>query len=326
MADDALSSAELETLLSGNRPPSDVPRERSATEPPAAACPQTPPPAQPPLRLNDELKRALTALHERLGEQFAADLAALVRRDAQIKLLGIAPTSYRDFIARLDNPTCFNLLSHAPAATPWLLEISPAILFPMIDYMLGGRRAGETIAARPLTDIERRLAARVTGLFVIRLAEAWKEVADFELAFERVECNPVRAAAMKADEALIWLRFELAAGPARGTLNLAIPAGAATALAPQPAEPENPDPEPAPPPATVELVARLAPSKVTALDAAELRAGDMITTEQRIDAPIAVLQDGEVRFHARVGVVGKHKAVQIEKVVPRPGDATDETN
>jgi flagellar motor switch protein FliM len=71
----------------------------------------------------------------------------------------------------------------------------------------------------------------------------------------------------------------------------------------------------------VELAARLAQSKIASPDAAALGVGDVIATGERVDAPIAVVQDGELKFHARVGVVAGRKAIEIEKVAPPPGDA-----
>jgi flagellar motor switch protein FliM len=330
MADEGLTAAELETLLAAAQPaPKAAPRRSVGLDLQALAPAQPTPPPAPP-RLNDDVKRALLALHERSGRQFAADLSALVRRAAQIKLVAVTPTTYREFIARLDSPTCFNVLSQASLSQPWLLEIGPAILFPIMDCMLGGGRAAGPIVGRPLTDIELRLAARVVGLFLSRLREAWKDVVELNLAVQRVECYPQRAAALKADAHVIWIRFELAFASARGMLNLAIPADTLTAIEPNltgrpVVERETPEPQPASPPATVELVARLAQSKIAAVDAARLRLGDMLTTEQSVDAPIAVVQDGVVKFYARVGVVGGRKAVEIEQVVPPANDENAET-
>jgi flagellar motor switch protein FliM len=324
MADESLSPAELETLLSrkASAPAAGVGQGSARQLQPGNREPRLPPLPS----LNVELKQVLVARHERCAAQFAGDLAALVRRPAEVSLVSVAPTSYREFVARLDNPTCLNLLSHSIPGPPWLLEIAPPILFPIIACMLGGGHSADAIAGRPMTDIELRLAGRVSSACLARLRQAWSDALDLKDSIERVESRPNRAAAMKSDEPLVWSRFELAIGRSRGALNLAIPFALLVAIEPQltgrrhgtrDSEPPPPDPTSA----RVELVARLAQSKIPALDAAALRVGDVIATDERVGAAIPVLQDGEVKFSARVGVVGGRKAVEIEDVVVRADDA-----
>jgi flagellar motor switch protein FliM len=281
--------------------------------------------APPPPRVSDDLKQALVARHERCARDFAADLSALVRRGSQVTLASLVPTTFREFTARLDRSTYLTVLSHALPGPPWLLEISPAILFPVLDGMLGGG-AGDPVAPRPLTEIELRLAARVSGSFLNCLREAWKDAVELGTAVERVESHPRRSSAMKPDEAVISSRFALSLGRASGALYLAIPLAVVVLIEPKlTGRPrgacEAPPPEQVPPPAGVELVARLAQSKIAALDAAALCAGDVIATEQPTGAPIAVVQDGTVRFQARAGVVDGRKAIEIQEVVDKPAGA-----
>jgi flagellar motor switch protein FliM len=203
------------------------------------------------------------------------------------------------------------------------------MLFPAIDCMLGGGRQGARIAARPLTDIELRLAARISGLFLRQLRAAWHDVVEFEPSVERVACSPHVSGIAQAGDAVIWTRFDVEFGPARGTLNLAIPIDSVQSLLARlaseptagPAVPPQPNPASDGNGATVELVACLARLRVSADDVRQLAVGDVITTEQRVDAPIEVLRDGKVQFRARAGAAAGHKAIEIDQVVCLPPDA-----
>lgn len=341
MADDVLSAAELETLLAAGKPTpaptrdwahntSPEPSERSA----AAREKLLPHPSPSLPALCENLKRAVAALSERCGRQFAAEFSTLVRRTARVKLASVSQVTYRDFAARLASPTCFNVLSAAPLAGEWVLEIGPTILYPAIDCMLGGGRKPAAVAARPPTDIELRLAARVTNLFVRELRAAWQPVVELDLSVTRVATSPHTSGIVKPAEAVIWIRFEIELSGARGTLNLGIPAQSlgdvAERLTGEPGKnrslPRPPDPSAAtaglaPEEAAVELVACLAQSKIAPDEVRNLSVGDVITTEQKVDAPIAVLRDGVIHFRARVGAREGHKALEIEEVMSESRDA-----
>ena len=56
------------------------------------------------------------------------------------------------------------------------LEISPLIIYPMIDRLLGGSNADLFIPQRPLTQIEQRLVQRILDRATQHLSEAWGNV------------------------------------------------------------------------------------------------------------------------------------------------------
>ena len=64
--------------------------------------------------------------------------------------------------------------------------------------------------------------------------------------------------------------------------------------------------------ALVEFRVELARTRVTAADLLDLAVGDIITTDQRVDRPLAVEVDGHIAFHVRPGLHEDRRAVQIE--------------
>jgi flagellar motor switch protein FliM len=56
------------------------------------------------------------------------------------------------------------------------LEISPLIIYPIIDRLLGGSNADLFIPQRPLTQIEQRLVQRITDRATHHLSEAWSNL------------------------------------------------------------------------------------------------------------------------------------------------------
>ncbi len=118
-----------------------------------------------PERVGKEQMRALQSLHEGLGRNLGASLSAVLRTIIEVKLISVDQLTYSEFVYSLEIPTCFNLLKPMPLEGNWILDISPSLLYPIIDRMLGGEISAESTLKRPLSEIEMRLANRVTGVF-----------------------------------------------------------------------------------------------------------------------------------------------------------------
>jgi flagellar motor switch protein FliM len=320
MADDVLTSEELAALRSA---------PRAAHEPHVADSRTATKTAPPGPLLPAAIERALTSLAERWAAGMAAPLASLVRRPVQARLVGLSQTTSGGFASRLERPACVCVLSAEPRSEHWTLVLDAAILDPLLDGMLGGSCRGGDSAHRPPTDIELRLATRVAGAIAASLEAVWRDYVDGRLTVERVESWP-GAIRSRADEAVVWLRVELTVENTQGAIHLVIPSSALVAVA----EPLTGKPlAPArsarqaseTPAAVVELVARLAQSQIAPDDAARLDVGDMIATDQPVGTPIAVVQDGVVRFHGRVGSSAGRKAVEIEPAAPDARDVPPES-
>ncbi len=269
--------------------------------------------ARPPHTLDETVEALLTEIHRRCCRQFGEELSTLLRRTVRVKLVAVQQTRRRDFLTTLEIPTYCGLIS---AASPvrWLLEMNLAVLFPLIDCLLGGGGKPASGVRRPLTEIELRLAARITTVFLRELGQAWRGTADLDFTLERIEANP-RALAAAADEEMACLSFELAFSLASGTLNLAIPLRGLSDLSLSSPPAGGPcEPPQGPAEDTVELVACLARTAIADSELANLAVGDVIATRQSARTPITLLQDGVPRFHAHPGALDGHKAVEITGV------------
>ena len=88
-----------------------------------------------------------------------------------------------------------------------MLDVEPAILYPMIDRLLGGR-GDEPPPGRPLSDIELPLAARIVRLFLGHLQAAWKSVLDLKFDILQVESNPRLLRVLPWDEMVVVVGFQ----------------------------------------------------------------------------------------------------------------------
>src|SRR3989475_4883990 len=134
--------------------------------------------------------RALEALHEGFSRNFGAALSGYLRTIVEVSVASIEQLTFSEFIHALPNPTCFNLLTAKPLDGQMCLEISPLIIYPIIDRLLGGSSADLFIPQRPLTQIEWRLVKRITDRAVSNLTEVWSNLVEVRFELAETESNP----------------------------------------------------------------------------------------------------------------------------------------
>ena len=179
--------------------------------------------------LNREQMKDLQTLHEMFSRKFAARLTTMLRTTVDVKFVNVDQLSYSEFIFGLDNPTCFHLLRVEPLDVNMILDISPSIIHPMIDRMLGGgevewvptlyRQRPKT----PLNEGELWLVKRVTDEFLKELKHAWHawdNMLRLNFSVVQVESSPQIIQVVAPNEAVVVLGFEVTMTGVRGGINL----------------------------------------------------------------------------------------------------------
>jgi flagellar motor switch protein FliM len=284
-----------------------------------------------PERVGKEQMRAFQSLHEGFARNFGASLSALLRTIVEAKLISVDQLTYSEFVYSLEIPTCFNLLKPMPLEGNWILDISPALLYPIIDRMLGGAASPESALKRPLSEIEIRLTSRITSAFLRDLATAWSNAVTLNVEVERIESNPQLVQIVPPNEVVILVSFELTMGKTRGMVNLCIPfntierigskltnnswIGYASSRSTEASQGQitNLIGE-----SMTEVVVTLARSTLRATDLLNLQVGDIVSTEKDIREPLDVEVQGVVKFSAKAGALKGRKAIELIGVSEPP--------
>jgi len=296
MKSDALSQSEVESLL---HPAAD------GREPGSEAADHS-----------ERRLRLPRALYEDLGRNVGAALSEMLRTGVDVRPAGADRLAFGEFLRSLENPTHINLFKAEPLEGNLALEIRPSILYPMIDRLLGGGRETGTPYERPLTEIELRLASRITGAFLDELHRVWESTLDPPPKLIRVESDPQKMQVATPGAAAVVIRFEPIMDQVTGSINLCIPCKWIEQIGDTPAG--------SPSDSLVEIEVPLAQTQISTSDLADLRVGDIITTEQRIDSPLTISVDGVPKYHARPGALEGHKAICIEGEVDS-GPSTEDS-
>jgi flagellar motor switch protein FliM len=282
---------------------------------------------QRPERVSKEQMRSLSSLHETFARSFGAAMSGFLRTIVEIRVSNIEQLTYGDFIQSLPNPTCFNLISPHPLEGQMCLELSPMIIYPIIDRLLGGSSAEMFIPQRPLTAIEMRLIRRILDLALSSMRESWTNIQELDFALDDTESNPQLVQIVPPNEVVVVVGFEIKIGGRAGTMALCIPFNVIEPLAPKLSNQSwlNYRKRAAQgdstalvnrrlAKATVGLRVFLAYTRITVGELADLAPGDILTTERPANAEIIVQVEGINKFAARLG---QHKGKKALKMTRR---------
>jgi len=287
-----------------------------------------------PERVSKDQMRALEALHEGFGRNFGAALSGYLRTIIEVSVAHIEQLTYSEFIHSLPNPTCFNLLKSEQLDGQLCLEISPLIIYPIIDRLLGGSNADLFIPQRPLTQIEQRLVQRITDRATHHLSEAWTNLTPVTFSVHDFESNPQLVQIVPPNETVVVVGFELKMGNRAGTMSLCIPynviepimgvlaaqnwfsyqrkGGQEDHLRRLTRNVSS---------AAVEVRAFLAQTTIRMSDLLSLQAGDVITTEKACGRDVLIQVEGRNKFFAQVGQLRGNKAVRVTRACQEAQDS-----
>lgn len=278
-----------------------------------------------PERVSKDQMRALHTLHESFARNFGAGLSGFMRMIVEVKVASCEQITYGEFVAALPNPTSFHLLEAEPLQGRICLELSPLIIFPIIDRLLGGNNEELYVPARPLTAIEIRLVSKITERATNAMRDAWDDVAKLNFRTVETESNPQLVQIVPPNEVAVVVGFEIRMPNRAGTMHLCIPykviepvmeklnsqswfasgRGAAQngysdqisgLLAGAP----------------VDISGVLAETSIHLRDLLTLEPGDILTTEKPAGDPILFCVGGQKKFLAHIG---QHKGARALRVI-----------
>ncbi len=277
-----------------------------------------------PERVSKDQMRALQTLHEAFARNFGASLSSFLRTIVEVKVATCEQMTYSEFTSGLPNPTSFNLVEADGLEGQMCLEVSPLIIYPIIDRLLGGNSQDLFIPQRPMTLIETRLIGNVTTRGLAALSEAWAGVRALAFHVSATESNPQLVQIVPPNEVVVVIGFELKMSNRAGTMNLCIPYNviepvmeqlssqswfaAAKQLKSKASEQQIAGTLGT---AALEIAGILAETTMTLKDLLHLAVGDVIVTEKPARESVVVCVEGEDKFRASLGQYRGARALRI---------------
>jgi flagellar motor switch protein FliM len=286
-----------------------------------------------PERISKDQMRALTTLHDTFARNFGASLSGFLRTIVEIRIIAAEQKTYAEFISALPNPTSFNLVNCPPLDGQMCLELSPLIIYPIIDRLLGGSNQDLFIPQRAMTAIEQRLIQRILNRGMTALNEAWHSIKQIEFSLGEMESNPQIVQIVPPNEVVVVITFEIKMTSRAGTMNLCIPFNVIEPLvehlssqnwsvAGRKGERQwEPVIARKLSDAMLEVSGILAETTMTISELRNLEVGDMLMTEKQATAPVTLLAGGRPKFFADLGQYKGRRALKIVRTV-KAGERT----
>jgi len=278
-----------------------------------------------PERVSKDQMRALQTLHEAFARNFGASLSGFLRTIVEVKVATCEQMTYSEFTSGLPNPTSFNLVDADGLEGQMCLEVSPLIIYPIIDRLLGGTSQDLFIPQRAMTLIETRLIGNVIKRGLTALREAWAGIKSLEFNVGSTESNPQLVQIVPPNEVVVVIGFELKMSNRAGTMNLCIPYNVIepvmeelssqswfAAAKHQKSKEVELQIKKSLARAPLQVTGMLAETTITLKELLHLSVGDIILTEKPAAMPVVICVEGERKFLAQLG---QHKGARALKVV-----------
>lgn len=179
-------------------------------------------------KISKEQVRAISTLHESFARSLTHSLGAYLRVVFEVNLVSVEQLTYREFVARLAEIAYLATYHLAPVNATAALQLDLALAFPIIDLLLGGRGTPEP-ELRDITEIEEQIMEGVVRIICRELETAWQPLG-LSFAFDQRQQPSQMQRLMPPNEKTLSMSFEIRMPEARGTLNLVFPAVVSNAI------------------------------------------------------------------------------------------------
>jgi flagellar motor switch protein FliM len=253
-------------------------------------------------------------------------LSAYLRTYINVNLISVEQLSFRDFTACLPSPTCLATMRVIPFDGVAMLEINPALAYPLIEILLGGGKIKPTAVEREMTEIEKQILEGLLTLILQNLSMAWHSVATVDFRIESHETEPALLQVLPPNEAIVMIATEIQLSETSGMMNIGIPSNIVKLLR------QKFEQQWSPRRATVteeeaermlgrisgaklRIEARTPDSSITMGDLLKLGPGDVLMLDRRVQEPVVVQVNGAPRFEGEVTLSSRRKAVALRSPI-----------
>jgi flagellar motor switch protein FliM len=277
-----------------------------------------------PDRIAKDQLRAIHLLHENFSRSLASSLSAYLRAYVAVNLVSVEQLSFMEFSQCLPSPTCLATLGMKPFEGNAVLELNPALVFPIIEMLLGGNARTPLKVAREITEIEQSVMDGIFRLIMQDLKAAWHSVTPLEFTIEAHETEPQLLRILAPNEAVVAISIEVRIGENSGMMNIGIPSIVVKMLRnkfdqqwslrkSESTEQEQERVLRLIRPAQMRLDGRLSGPTLRVMDLMDLKEDDVLTFDYPVGRFVDLSVNGKLKFRGRIVTTGSKRAFQIEE-------------
>jgi len=278
-------------------------------------------------RVGKSQLRALHLVHENFARNLASSLSAYLHCYASLNLISLEQISYSDFVDCLSSPTCITYIDLHPYDGTAVLEMNNALVFGLLELLLGSNGKAALDIHRKITDIEAYLIQMLMRVVLRDLSESWKKVADIRFSVQSLANEPQTLHVLAPAEAVVTIAIEVSVGSASGLMNLAIPSifikrlrhkfdqlrqirKAESSLLDQALFSRLIQDT------RVSFEARLTEESISTQALLELKVGDLLLLDHPMDSPVDGILNGRLKWLGNIVISGDRLAFEMQESQP----------
>ncbi len=284
-----------------------------------------------PDKFSKEHLRALQDIHRDFVRQLALTLTTYLRMDVEMDIISVDQLTYDEFVCSMPPHFQNGIFKLNPLSGEISLGLSSEVLTVILDRMLGGDGSNHDFN-RDLTQIEEALTKKIIEKIIKTLENSWCSVLPVKAEFTSLDNGYHVVPITTSGEIVALISFEIRLGSKNfGLINLCFPYPVLETvlqkLTPQyifqhtnvvSNEIGRNEILNKIYPANLDLSVVLGTAKVLINDVLELKEGDVIKLDQKIDEKLYVLIDNKKKFEAMPGRKDGRICVKIaDRYVPK---------
>lgn len=283
--------------------------------------------------------RTLEIIHENFSRLLNNFLSGYLRTYIEVDVISVQSLIYTEFSNSISNPAILGIVDFAPFNGQVIIDVSSDIANAMIERVLGGTGKSSTNSKenRTLTEIEMTLLRNILIKFINLLKEPWGNIVELRPKLENIETNAQFAQIVSPAESVALITFNLHIGENEGMVNICIPHFVIEPILPslssrlwfatsnkrEMTDEERGAMELGISQSKINMTAVVGGSNITVSELMNLQKGDIILLNKRIEDPIEIYVENQIKFRAKPGVKKKNVAIMITELVEK-GDERDE--
>jgi len=167
----------------------------------------------------------LEIVFDRLVRLSTTSLRNFTSDNVEVSMESISSVRFGDYLNSIPLPAILTVIKAEEWDNFGLLTVDSALIYSMIDVLLGGRRVGGNIRVegRPYTTIELALAKRMIEVILEDTHKAFEPLTPVHFKIERLETNPRFAAISRPANAAILIELRIEMDDRGGKVEMLLP-------------------------------------------------------------------------------------------------------
>ncbi|MCS6919915.1 MAG: flagellar motor switch protein FliM [Fimbriimonadales bacterium] len=173
-----------------------------------------------PDKFSRDQLRTLQMVFETFARLCSTNLATYLRVPIHIELISLEQIPYEDYLRSLKQ-SAFIVFSAPPLSGEAVLEMEYALVFTMLDRLLGG--VGKPIERNAFTEIEKPLVIALGERMLMAYRSAWESILQVDPKIETLETSAQFVQIAPPSDIVITVLMEARIGERRDAMSMCVP-------------------------------------------------------------------------------------------------------